>query len=98
MTLQKNAEFTLETNESVLQRAQQTGKLLKIVDRRQTRFLTHVIRKERVEDLRLAGRMPGKKATAWKATSAFRTRSADLGLSCWDAARDRDSWNDGVEN
>ena len=50
-----------ETNDSVLQRFGQERQLLKIIQARQVSFTGHVIRKGELEELCLAGKVPGKK-------------------------------------
>ena len=50
-----------ETNDSVLQRVGQERQLLKIIQARQVSFTGHVIRKGELEELCLAGKVPGKK-------------------------------------
>src|SRR3984893_3390396 len=47
------------TNETVMIRANTTRKLMKIIRRRQLEFLGHVMRKERMEDLILNGKIQG---------------------------------------
>ena len=50
-----------ETNDSVLQRVGQERQLLKIIQARQVSFTGHVNRKGELEELCLAGKVPGKK-------------------------------------
>ena len=50
-----------ETDDSVLQRVGQERQLLQIIQARQVSFTGHVIRKGELEELCLAGKVPGKK-------------------------------------
>ena len=50
-----------QTNEKVLQKMNQKWKLLRCVEKRQLEFFRHVICKEKLENLVLSGRLPGKR-------------------------------------
>ena len=52
----------LETNEKVLQKTNQKRNLLRCIEKRQLKFVGHVIRKEKIENLALSGILPGKRA------------------------------------
>ncbi|XP_067656378.1 uncharacterized protein [Haliotis asinina] len=64
VALQEDASYTGHaTNESVLQQIGEKQELLQTISRRQIAFTGHVIRKGRLEELCLSGRVQGKKAT-----------------------------------
>ena len=57
------------TNEEVLKRARETLAPLRTIERRQLSFLGHVIRKECLEELSLAGKIDGKRARGGQRTT-----------------------------
>jgi len=61
----KNAENKMDrhvSNDEVLQRAVSSRELVTTIATRQTRFLGHILRKEKQEESVLTGRIEGKRA------------------------------------
>ena len=79
------------TNEEVLHREQTEQQLLKIIERRQLKFLGHYIRREKLEDLCRRDKINGKLAWVWQRKiylqnfTQFKSRR-----ELWDATRNRD--------
>jgi len=74
------------TNEEIMRRMETRRELLYIVEKRQQKFLGHIIRKGGTEDLCLAGRLPGKKARGGQRKLFLQTASP---RQLWDNARRR---------
>ena len=55
-----------ETNESVLQRARVGRQLLAKVKKRQMKFFGHIIRKDRIENQVVTGKIEGKRKQGWQ--------------------------------
>ena len=83
-----------ETNISVLKRVGQKRQLLHTIQERQIKFTGHIIRKGELEDLCLAGKIPGKKARGGQRLLFLKQIKDNANLSnpraIWDAARNRE--------
>ena len=81
----------LQTNGTILQKMEQEHKLLCCIKQRQLKFLGHAIRKGKLEDLALSGRIPGKRARgAQRFTFINNFKHLYQNLEqLWDAARNR---------
>ena len=83
-----------QTNEKVLQKMNQKRNLLRCIEKRQLEFVGHVIRKEKIENLALSGRFPGKRArgsqrhTFTKNFNKIFKHRTEL----WETARNRTLW------
>ena len=51
-----------QANEKVFQKINQKRNLLRCIEKRHLEFVRHVIRKEKIENLALSGRLPGIRA------------------------------------
>ena len=80
------------TNEEVLRRIGVEKELLHVIETRQMKFLGHVIRKEALEELSLAGKFEGKRARGGQRKQF--TNNFELGSArrLWDLAKDREKW------
>ena len=79
------------TNTEVLRRVGMKRELLNIIQARQLKFLGHYIRKGKLEDLSLGGRIPGKRARGGQRltyTANFKKQ--------FNSARHRDIWRDKI--
>ena len=80
-------------NTSVLQRVGQDRQLLQIIQEKQVKYTGHVIRKGELEELCLAGKIPGKKARGGQRLLFLKQIMEITDLqnprAIWDAARNR---------
>ena len=83
-----------QTNEKVLQKMNQKRNLLRCIEKRQLEFVGHVIRKEKIENLALSGRLPGKRARGsqrYTFTKNF-NKIFKHRTELWETARNRTLW------
>ena len=80
-------------NEDFLESVGQERQLFREIEKRQLRFLGHYIRKDKLEDLSLSGRLPGKRAQGRPQTTFLNNFNIDA-RTLWNKARDRSVWKD----
>ena len=81
------------TNEEVLKRARETRALLRTIERRQLSFLGHVIRKEGLEELSLAGKIDGKRARGGQRTTFLQNFTLGNAQALWRKAKNKFEWH-----
>ena len=82
------------TNEEILWRVDRKRELLKMVEKRQAKFLGHYMRKGKLEDLCLSGKIKGRIAHRGQRITFFKNFYPKFGNphKVWNVAWDRDGW------
>ena len=82
------------TNEEILRRVDMERELLKTVEKRQAKFLGYYLRKRKLEDFCLSGKIKGRRASGGQRITFLKNFYPKFGNphEVWNVARDRDVW------
>ena len=75
------------TNEEVLHRVKQERSLVAVFERRQKAFIGHSIRKAKLEELSLSGKIPGRRARGGQRITLLKNINKDV----------RNLWKDALQ-
>ena len=80
------------SKEEVLRRISMNRELLHMIKKRHLKFLGHIIRKEVLEELSLAGKFDGKRAQGGQRKQFLSNFEFGSARHLWNLAKDRETW------